>query len=127
MVYFHVWFSTKRRKWLLQGDVGTRVKELFGQVAQEKGIALVEHETMIDHVHLLLHLQYPAQLSHAMKLLKGRVSYELFREFPDVKMDAGVVSLWQDGYRSRIVPESQVDIVRKYIATQDERLEKYDW
>jgi len=39
---YHVWFSTKRRKWLLQGDVDARAKELFERIAAEKGIELRE-------------------------------------------------------------------------------------
>ena len=125
-MYFHVWFSTKYRKWLLQGDVEVKVKDVFEHVANEKDITLVEYETMIDHVHMLIDVQEAAFLPQAMKLLKGRSAYEVFRAYPDVKLDAGVNSLWQDGYKSRIVPPQEVGIVRRYIRTQDERLEKYD-
>jgi putative transposase len=125
-VYFHVWFSTKYRKHLLQGDVEVKVKQVFQRVALERNIDLVEYETMVDHAHLLLSLPAPADLSRTMQLLKGRASYEVFRAYPDVKLDAGVLSLWQDGYSSRLVPEDQVPIVKRYIQTQDERLEKYE-
>jgi putative transposase len=126
VVYFHVWFSTKYRKHLLQGDVEVKVKQVFQRVALERNIDLVEYETMVDHAHLLLSLPAPADLSRTMQLLKGRASYEVFRAYPDVKLDAGVLSLWQDGYSSRLVPEDQVPIVKRYIQTQDERLEKYE-
>lgn len=126
MVYFHVWFSTKYRKWLLQGDVEEKMKEVFEQVAIEKGIALVEYETVVDHVHMLLKIPSAAVLPETMRLLKGRAAYEVFRAYPDVKLDAGVNSLWQDSYNSRIVPPTQVGVVRRYIRTQDERLEKYE-
>ena len=126
-MYFHVWFSTKYRKWLLQGDVEVKVKEVFQQVAIEKQINLVEFETMVDHVHMLVEVPEPGSLPNALKLLKGRSAYEVFRSYPDVKLDAGVNSLWQDGYRSRQVPPAQIGVVRRYIQTQDQRLEKYDW
>ena len=126
-MYFHVWFSTKYRKWLLQGDVEVKVKEVFQQVAIEKQINLVEFETMVDHVHMLVEVPEPGSLPTALKLLKGRSAYEVFRSYPDVKLDAGVNSLWQDGYRSRLVPPAQIGVVRRYIQTQDQRLEKYDW
>jgi putative transposase len=122
---FHVWFSTKKRKWLLQGDIATRAKELLGSTATEKGIRLIEHETMIDHVHMLLDVANDSELSQAMKLIKGRSAYELLREFPEVKL-AGVSSFWQRSFRARVVPDSQEDIVRQYIRTQDQRLEKYE-
>jgi REP element-mobilizing transposase RayT len=42
MPLYHVWFATKRRKWLLQGDVAEAVKELMWKVAKEKDIGLSE-------------------------------------------------------------------------------------
>ncbi len=51
---YHLWFATKNRKWLLLGDVENAAKEYIRQVAMEKGIRLLECETMVDHVHLLL-------------------------------------------------------------------------
>jgi putative transposase len=126
VMYFHVWFSTKYRKWLLQGDVEVKVKQVFQQVALERSIDLVEYETVTDHVHMLLNLSSSGELPRTMQLLKGRASYEVFRAYPDVMLDAGVLSLWQDGYNSRMVPDAQVPTVRRYVQTQDERLENYE-
>jgi putative transposase len=126
MAFFHVWFSTKYRKWLLQGDVADKVKETMASVAAERGIKLVECETMVDHAHLLLETDSDSRLSWQLKLLKGRSAYEVFHAYPELKLDAGVNSLWQDGFESRIVPSDQLSTVRRYIQTQDERLTKYE-
>jgi hypothetical protein len=50
----------------------------------------------------------------------------VFRAYPDLKLDAGTNSHWQRSFNSRLVPENQVQTVRIYIRTQDERLEKYE-
>ena len=126
MVLYHVWFSTKRRKWLLQGDVGGAARELMIAVAKEKGINLVECEMMVDHVHLLLGVDNRAHLSRVMNLLKGATSRRLFQRFPDLKLDAGVNSFWQHRYASKIVPEPAAASVGNYIRTQWDRLEKYE-
>ena len=123
MQYYHVWFSTRNRKWLLQGEVAEKVKELIAAVAEEKHIDLVECETMVDHVHVLLRAASDEDLSWSMKLLKGRSSFDAF---PDLKVDAGVNSLWQRSFNARLVPPAQIDTVRRYIQTQDQRLAKYE-
>jgi putative transposase len=123
--YFRVWVATKYRKRLLEGDVVTKVKEVVLQVATEKSIGLVECETMADHVHMRLIADTDTHLSSHMKLLKGRSAYEVFKAYPEVKLDAGISSLWQEGFKSRLVPASQLETVRRYIRTQDERLEGY--
>jgi len=126
MPFFHVWFATKNRKWLLDGDVSERAKSVMLEVAATKQINVIELETMIDHVHILLEAPTSSDLSWSLKLIKGRVAYEVFRSFPERKLDAHVNSLWQKGFNSRIVPPGQVPIVRRYTRTQDQRLEKHE-
>jgi putative transposase len=126
VAHYHVWFATKRRKWILDGDISARVKQVVAEVALERAINIIEYETMVDHMHMLLEARSDGELSWFMKLLKGRSSYEVFRSFPELKVDAGINSLWQDSFNSRLVPPSQITTVRKYIHTQDERLEKYE-
>ena len=126
MTLYHVWFSTKNRKWLLQGDIAEKVHVVMKQVASERALRLLEMESMVDHMHLLLDAESAIDLSRALKLLKGRSAYEVFRAFPELKHDAHVNSLWQDGFKSRTVPPAQLEIVARYIRTQDQRLEKYE-
>ena len=86
---YHVWFATKRRKWLLQGDVDLTVKKTIKETAREKGITVVECETAVDHVHLLLRLHSDQTLPKTMNLLKGVSSRKLHLAFPDLKLDSG--------------------------------------
>jgi len=122
----HVWFGTKRRGWALQGDVELLVKQELRAVAVDKGIGLLECETMVDHVHLLVDV-VPSFLPEAVRLLKGGSSYRVFRALPELKLDLGEQSLWQRRYGVRRVPRDQAGVVVNYIRTQDQRLEKYEW
>lgn len=126
MPYFHVWFATKRRKWLLQGDVLDAAKELLQQIAAEKEIKLAELEAIVDHVHLLLNLPSKSDLPNAMMNLKGVSARRLFERFPELKLDAGTQSFWQSGYGSKLVPAGRVSSTRRYIRTQWDRLEAYE-
>jgi REP element-mobilizing transposase RayT len=96
------------------------------EVAKERSISLLECELMPDHVDLLLTADSAGQLSWYLKLLKGRTAYEVFRTYEELKIDAGTNSLWQDGFKSRPVPPEEAAVVRRYIRTQDQRLEKYE-
>lgn len=125
-VVFHVWFATKRRKWLLQGDLASAVEDLLRQTAREKMIDLLECATMIDHVHLLIRVSPPG-LPEAMRMLKGASAYQVFRMFPELKLDAGTTSFWQARYGSKVVSPDAVMSVTRYVRTQGRRLEKYDW
>ncbi|MGQ9572584.1 MAG: IS200/IS605 family transposase [Dehalococcoidia bacterium] len=126
MALYHVWFATKGRKWLLQGDVGEAARELIMTVAREKSINLVECEMMVDHVHLLIAVDDGAHLSKAINLLKGATSRCLFQRFPELKLDAGVDNFWQHRYAAKAVAEPAAASVGQYIRTQWQRLDKYE-
>src|SRR3989304_7951092 len=104
MPLYHVWFGTERRKGRLQGSIAEAAKELMWAVAKEKDIRLMECETMPEHVHLLVEAEGRTQLSRSMNLLKGSSSRRLFQAFPEPKLDAGINSLWQHRYASKVVP-----------------------
>ena len=123
---YHVWFATKRRKWLLQGDVDLTVKKTIKETAHEKGITVVECETAVDHVHLLLRLHSDQTLPKTMNLLKGVSSRKLHLAFPELKLDSGSHHLWQRGYAFTIVEPGSLSARRRYVRTQKQRLEKFE-
>ena len=120
----HVWFSTKRWKRLLAGDVEIAAKRLLRAVAADKSIDLRECETMVDHVHLLLSAR-PRELSRDVKQLKGVSSRRLFQLFPELKMDAQTGNFWQRGFGYRAIEEG-AEGVAWYIRTQKRRTGAYD-
>ena len=123
---YHVWFATKRRSWLLQGDVDSAVRRFIRDVAQEKHIQLLECESAIDHVHVLLRLSEGQRLPGVMNLLKGGSSYRLHRAYPELKLDSGSEHFWQRGYCFAVVEPGSLTARRRYIRSQKERLDKFE-
>ena len=126
MPYYHVWFSTKRRKWLLQGDVSDLAEQAIKGVAAKDRIRLLECKAVIDHVHLMVELESADALPMAMKALKGKSAHVVFQHVPELKLDAQTNHLWQRGYGWKLVAPAAEQIVRRYIRTQMDRLEKFD-
>ena len=122
---YHVWFATKQRKWLLQGDIDEAVKRLIHQVAREKRIRLLECETAVDHVHLLLRLEPEQTLPKVLNLLKGASSRRIHQALPELKVDSHLEHFWQRGYDFAIVEPGSLTPRRHYVRTQKERLEKF--
>lgn len=125
MPLFHVWFATKRRKWLLQGDILDAVRDELTLAAERHGIRILEREAVMDHVHLLLYLEDRAQLPKAMNLIKGASARRVFQRLPELKLDAHTSSFWQAKYGFKEIPPEREQTVRRYIRTQWERLEDY--
>jgi putative transposase len=115
----------KAKKWLLQGDIDDMVKNLIGSTCSQREIDLIECETAVDHVHVLLRAADRQALSRAMNFIKGTTSRRLFEQVPELKLDIAMNSFWQHRYGWKVVPDAAVGPVAHYIRTQKERLEKY--
>jgi putative transposase len=92
----------------------------FRRLAEIADTTLKAAETEYDHVHLLLRVSDPTSLSSVMHLLKGSSSRTVTLEFPELRAEMGK-AFWQKSFGHRLIPEDQLETVRRYIETQDER------
>ena len=51
---YHLVWTPKYRKWVLQGVIRQQARELFGEIAEHHGFEIEELEVDKDHVHLFL-------------------------------------------------------------------------
>ena len=123
---YHVWFATKRRSWLLQGDIDGAARKFIREIVQEKHLELLECESAVDHMHLLLRLDEGQRLPEVMNLLKGGSSYRLHRSFPELKLDSGSEHFWQRGYDFAVVELGSLAARRRYVTSQKEHLDKFE-
>ena len=126
-MYYHVWFGTKHRRRLLIGEIGPFVETTFKEIASARELNLVECKCFVDHAHMLIEVPDRSSLSKAMQLMKGGSAYRTFRQYPELKMDGHTIHLWREGYGFREVPSPQIKTVRRYIRTQQQRPEKFEW
>lgn len=115
---YHVWFGTKRRIPALQGEVANEVRRLLQENASRARTRLLDLETALDHVHLVLAVPAEGGLSPVMHQIKGATSRALFLKYPDLKNDMHESALWQKGYSFRRLQPEDVPAARQYVRTQ---------
>ena len=123
---YHVCFATKRRGLFLQGDIEDAAKRFIREVAEERRVHLLECEAAVDHVHLLLRLDEGQTLPQVMNWLKGSSSYRLHLAYPELKLDTGSERFWQRGYGFTVVEPGSLSARRRYVNTQQERLDRLE-
>ncbi len=94
--YFHVVWSTKYRRSVLVNSVDERLKQVIADVCQERKAFIVAMEVMPDHVHLLVDVDPQFGICQLVKLIKGRSSFLLRKEYPELKET--LLSLWTNSY-----------------------------
>lgn len=120
--YYHVWFQTKYKKYILIDVIDESIHIIIPQIAKDKGLDLISFETMPDHMHLLLKLGGNYDLTYAVKVLKGISSRRIFQEYPLLKHQFHTNNLWAKGFGYREIPELAVPRILGYIRDQKEHL-----
>src|SRR4051794_37434399 len=116
MTLFHVWFSTKDRRDVLVGELRDLVLSEFQRLAKVAEVTLIAVQTEYDHLHLLVRISDSRNLSSVMHLLKGSSSRTITVHYPELRAEMGK-SFWQKSFGRRIVPEDQLETVRRYVET----------
>ena len=98
------------------GPVDERLKHIIRDVCDETGSELLELETMPDHVHLLVDCDPQYGINRLIRLIKGRTSRYLRREFPSLKRR--IPTLWTNSYFVATVGGAPLTIVKQYIENQ---------
>lgn len=115
---YHIVFTPKYRRRVLQGKLVLRLKQLFLQCALVNNWFVHEVEVMSDHVHLLIQLPPTVPLTKALMFLKGGSSKIIRKEFPELEEFLWGDSFWQDGYFVETVGRVDEKKMRNYIQNQ---------
>lgn len=116
---FHTVFSTKERKRLLTKDVRDRLYPYISGIANKNNFKTLIVGGTDDHIHILLSLKPETSVSKAVQLIKGGSSKWLHDNFPNLNIFS-----WQEGYGAFTVSISQIDVVKNYIANQEQHHKK---
>jgi len=93
--YHVVWCPKYQRSVLVKG-VDERLKEIIQSVATEYRSEILELEVMPDHVHLLVEVDPQFGIHRLIKLMKGRSSRFIRKEFPWIR--SRLPTLWTNSY-----------------------------
>ena len=112
---YHLVFSTKDRRPLIDETLRPRLYEYLGGVIRGLSGIVLEIGGIADHVHLLAKLRQDRAVSDILRDLKANSSGWV----NDCKLAAPGSFAWQTGYGAFTVSESQIKKVKQYIRNQE--------
>lgn len=116
---YHVVIVPKYRKRVLYGQVKKRVGEILRELAEQKGVEIVEGNVRVDHVHMILSIPPKYSVARVMGYMKGKSAIKLHNENGSRKV-LRRKNFWSRGYFVRTVGLDE-EVVRKYVANQEKR------
>jgi putative transposase len=111
---YHIVFSTKDRRPLIQTAWGERLHAYMGGILANHGATAQAVGGVEDHVHLLIGLRATHCLADVVGMLKAVSSRWVHDECGEK------LFTWQEGYGAFTVSASQIEVVRDYILRQRE-------
>lgn len=108
----HFVFVPKRRKQVLIGKVRDRLFQIWQELATEKDWHIRALEIAPDHIHLFIEINPVDPIHLVVKAFKGRSSYYLRKEFPELLK---LPSLWSRSYFFSTAGNVSADTIQRYI------------
>ena len=121
-IQYHIVWCVKYRHKILNLKIETRLIEILQQIANDNNFSILEVNTDLDHVHLLIDCTPQQYIPDIMKALKGVSARLLIKEFGDeLKKKLLGGHLWNPSYFVATVSENTKEQIRNYIENQKER------
>jgi len=112
---YHLVWSTKYRYKVLTGDVQRRVRQIIRRVCSENDVEIINGVLSSDHVHMFVSIPPKLSVSEFMRKVKGRSSFLIQKEFPQLKKRYWGQRFWGRGYFSTTNGAITEDIVLQYL------------
>ena len=114
-IYLHIIFSTKNRTRMLSPELRDRLFPYMGGLIRERNGDALLINGVEDHIHILTKFPATITLSDFLRDVKSISAGWVHDSFSE----AGLFG-WQTGDAAFSVSRSNVDVVRDYIAHQEE-------
>jgi putative transposase len=118
-VYIQVVFAVKYREAVIAKEWKSTLFGVIGNLINETGCKTIIVNGVEDHVHCFLGLKPTVSISELMKTVKAKSS----KYINDHHLTTSRFE-WQEGYGAFSYGHSQIDVVYKYIANQEQHHKK---
>ena len=118
---YHIVWITKYRYKVLQGKLRERVRDIIRQVCREMGVQIIEGVLSSDHIHMFVSVPPHIAISDLMQRAKGRSSYKIQMEFPEIRKRYWGRRFWARGYFCTTSGNVTDDIILQYIQSHSDK------
>jgi putative transposase len=95
---YHIVFVPKFRKKMLFGKIKEYLRDVFHELARQKGCEIGSGHVALDHVHMCISIPPKNAVSEVIGYLKGKAAIAVARQFGGKKRNFNGENLWARGY-----------------------------
>ncbi len=112
--YHFVWITKYRYKVLL-GDLAVRVRDIIREVCIACDVKILKGVVSKDHVHVLVSAPPGVSPSKIVQLMKGKSSFKIQQEFPEIRKRYWGQHVWARGYFCATAGTITDEMIKEYI------------
>jgi putative transposase len=112
---YHIVWAPKYRYKVLTGDIRFRVREIIRHVCDDMGVRIISGVLSQDHVHMFVEIPPHVSVSQFVQKAKGRSSFKVQQEFPELRKRYWGRRFWARGYFCTTSGNITDDIILKYL------------
>ena len=116
---YHVVFVPKYRKKVLYGKIRIFLRQLFHELASQKGCRIEKGGMVQDHVHMLISIPPKHSVAEVVGYIKGKSAIAVARQFGGKQRNFSGERFWARGYAVSTVG-FEVEKIREYVANQEQ-------
>ena len=122
LMYYHLVFVVKYRRKVIDDVISGRLREIFEYISPNYNIALQDWNHDIDHIHILFKGQPNTELSKFINSYKSASSRLIKKEYPKIKDKLWQEAFWSKSFCLLTSGGAPIEVIKKYIETQGEKL-----
>jgi len=122
---YHIVFIPKYRQKRLYGQLKRDLIEIIKKLCEYKKVEIVSGAVCKDHIHLNVTIPPKISISDFMGYLKGKSALMIYDKHPQERSKWDK-SFWAKGYYVATVGTITEEVIKKYIAEQEEQSRKED-
>lgn len=121
-IQYHIVWCVKYRHKIITPTIEKSLIEILQKIADDNNFSIIEVNTDLDHIHLLIDCSPQHYIPDMIKALKGVSARLLMKEYGDVlkkKLWGG--HLWNSSYFIATVSENTEEQIKNYIKNQKQK------
>lgn len=117
---YHLVWTTKYRKPILVGKIGTRIRDLIREICDTYQVQIVRGHVSKDHIHLFISMLPQISISKMAQYLKGKTARKILQENPKLNKSFWGRHFWSRGFFVATSGSITDEMIMHYIEHQDE-------
>ena len=118
-INYHVVWSVKHRRKILDAQVEKYLKDIVQQIADEKGFIVQMFECVEqDHVYFFITAPPKLSVTTIVKYLQGITGRKLYEQFPEMCNKLWKGQLWNHSYYCETIGSVSEENIKRYIEKQ---------